>query len=507
MQEDERPSKRAKQEEEAEYGVGIAPLDLQPDGQQPHEAERPSAAAAAATNGGAAPAAAEGTGGPAVAVHEAPAAAAEPGAVQQPGIPPEHGGGAGAALPPADGATLGEQPPAPDAKPVVPLADTYANREARHTQREADGELGAHHVTNDGSAESGILLAGLRAVFSKCLPNMPREYISRLLFERRHRSVVIVRHADKRPPADGSATGGGSIVPQVIGGITYRPFGDRRFAEIAFCAVAQSLQVSGYGTRLMNWTKHYARERDGCEYFLTYADNNAVGYFSKQGFTKQVTMDKERWFGYIKDYDGGTLMECRIHPTLPFTGFQEMVRAQRGALDAQVRLYTSGHVVHPGIGRWKEGRGGPVPIESIPGVIEAGWTPAVAAGGAAPFRLALGGALVEATRDNLQAFMESLLRRLLAEDSMGPWLAPVKEEEAPGYHAVVKDPIDLGLIGERLASRAFYISLEQFVADVCRCFNNSKLFNSSDNWYHKAAHRHLAMFQGWVDASVIAIDV
>jgi hypothetical protein len=67
--------------------------------------------------------------------------------------------------------------------------------------------------------------------------------------------VVIVRHADKRTPADGSATGGGSVVPQVIGGITYRPFGDRRFAEIAFCAVAQSLQVSGYGTRLMNWTK------------------------------------------------------------------------------------------------------------------------------------------------------------------------------------------------------------------------------------------------------------
>jgi hypothetical protein len=38
----------------------------------------------------------------------------------------------------------------------------------------------------------------------------------------------------------------------------------------------------------------------------------------------------------------------------------------------------------------------------------------------------------------------------------------------------LQDPIDLGLIGERLASRAFYISLEQFVADVCRCFNNSK---------------------------------
>ena len=36
-----------------------------------------------------------------------------------------------------------------------------------------------------------------------------------------------------------------------------------------------------------------------------YADNYAIGYFKKQGFTKQVTMDRSRWVGYIKDYDGG----------------------------------------------------------------------------------------------------------------------------------------------------------------------------------------------------------
>ena len=37
-----------------------------------------------------------------------------------------------------------------------------------------------------------------------------------------------------------------------------------------------------------------AKVHDGLEYFLTYADNNAVGYFEKQGFTKEVTMDRER---------------------------------------------------------------------------------------------------------------------------------------------------------------------------------------------------------------------
>lgn len=28
-----------------------------------------------------------------------------------------------------------------------------------------------------------------------------------------------------------------------------------------------------------------------------------------------------QWAGFIKDYDGGTLMECRIHPSLPYADF------------------------------------------------------------------------------------------------------------------------------------------------------------------------------------------
>ena len=33
---------------------------------------------------------------------------------------------------------------------------------------------------------------------------------------------------------------------------------------------------------------------DSLQYFLTYADNNAVGYFSKQGFTTGITMPKDQ---------------------------------------------------------------------------------------------------------------------------------------------------------------------------------------------------------------------
>ena len=66
---------------------------------------------------------------------------------------------------------------------------------------------------------------------------MPKEYIARLVLDRRHRSVAIVRTQNN-----------------VVGGITYRPFHEQSFGEIAFCAVTASEQVKGFVTRLMKHT-------------------------------------------------------------------------------------------------------------------------------------------------------------------------------------------------------------------------------------------------------------
>lgn len=45
---------------------------------------------------------------------------------------------------------------------------------------------------------------------------------------------------------------------------------------------------------LCSGLQEYARAYDKISYFLTYADNNAVGYFAKQGFTKEITLEKEK---------------------------------------------------------------------------------------------------------------------------------------------------------------------------------------------------------------------
>lgn len=44
---------------------------------------------------------------------------------------------------------------------------------------------------------------------------------------------------------------------------------------------------------------------DNMECFLTYADNNAVGYFAKQGFTKEISFDRERVNPHSSSIRGG----------------------------------------------------------------------------------------------------------------------------------------------------------------------------------------------------------
>jgi ribosomal protein S18 acetylase RimI-like enzyme len=133
-------------------------------------------------------------------------------------------------------------------------------------------------VMNDGNHDNLVKLVGLKALFAKQLPKMPRPYIARLVFDRRHKSLAIL--------SDDPQDKGGD--EEIIGGICYRSFPAMRFAEIAFCAVNSSHQVKGYGTKLMNLLKRHG-VTEGIEYFITYADNYAIGYFKKQGFTKVRT--------------------------------------------------------------------------------------------------------------------------------------------------------------------------------------------------------------------------
>lgn len=50
------------------------------------------------------------------------------------------------------------------------------------------GEIAFEYVVNDGSDQALMWLVGLKNIYSRQLPNMPKEYITRLVLDRRHRS-------------------------------------------------------------------------------------------------------------------------------------------------------------------------------------------------------------------------------------------------------------------------------------------------------------------------------
>jgi hypothetical protein len=87
----------------------------------------------------------------------------------------------------------------------------------------------------------------------------------------------------------------------VLGGITYRPFNHRKFAEIVFCAITSTEQVKGYGSHLMNHLKDYISENTDVQHFLTYADNYAIGYFKKQVCPSEIP-SRPNYFRYVGVY-------------------------------------------------------------------------------------------------------------------------------------------------------------------------------------------------------------
>ena len=330
-------------------------------------------------------------------------------------------------------------------------------------------------VRNDGKPESLIKLVALKSLFSRQLPKMPRPYIARLVFDRRHISLVILNDDPATKDTD----------EEVIGSICYRAFPEMRFAEIAFCAVNASHQVKGYGTKLMNLVKKEGA-RTGIEYFITYADNYAIGYFKKQGFTKTISMPKGRYQGLIKEYDGGTMMECYVHPSIDFTRIPEMLAAQREFILSRIRFKAQSHkvVYDPLPKNWKprfEGvsRANEAAARAlaVPGMIEAGWTMAEMMASTGQ------GKDLDRAKNALKSELITIVRKAEEQQFSWPFREPVDTNEVKDYLEIIKEPIDLLTIDKRIRKGDHYKSKKMLYADLMLMVNNCKLYNDETSTY------------------------
>ncbi|XP_065084860.1 histone acetyltransferase KAT2A [Ochlerotatus camptorhynchus] len=340
---------------------------------------------------------------------------------------------------------------------------------AEENRREIEFHVVGNSLTKPVTKESMLWLLGLHSVFAHQLPGMPREYISQLVFDPKHKTLALVK--DGRP----------------IGGICFRTFASQGFTEIVFCAVTSSEQVKGYGTHLMNHLKDYSTQR-GIKHFLTYADEFAIGYFKKQGFSKDIKVARHVYAGYIKEYEGATLMHCELHPSLIYTQFSSVIRKQKEIVKELIaQRQQEVQKVHPGLTCFKEGLRS-IPIESIPGLREVGWRP--------QFRTQRTSRPLEesADPDKLSNALTGVLQSVRQHSAAWPFLKPVNPAEVPDYYDHIKYPMDLKTMGERLKNK-YYVARRLFMADMARIFTNCRLYNSPETEYYRCANTLERYFQ------------
>ncbi|XP_060749312.1 nucleosome-remodeling factor subunit BPTF isoform X2 [Tachysurus vachellii] len=82
--------------------------------------------------------------------------------------------------------------------------------------------------------------------------------------------------------------------------------------------------------------------------------------------------------------------------------------------------------------------------------------------------------------------LKRILRSLQAHKMAWPFLEPVDPNDAPDYYGVIKEPMDLSTMEQRIQKR-FYSKLTEFVADMTKIFDNCRYYNPSDSPFYQCA--------------------
>ncbi|CDI76164.1 hypothetical protein EPH_0025910 [Eimeria praecox] len=236
------------------------------------------------------------------------------------------------------------------------------------------------------------------------------------------------------------------------------------------------------------------------------SDNFAVGYFRKQGFTSRISLPRDRWLGYIKDYDGGTLMECRISNKVNYLKLSALLEKQRKAAEACIEESTT-RVLMPGLDVWKKDPSRVLLPFEVPGLVAAGYRQPItptdglagatrggenacpASEGAAAAAAAAAASKMqqeEKQRRSLKNQIAALLALLDRHPSSWPFRRPVSVSEAPDYYEVVKYPVDISSMRRKNKSGG-YRTKQELGSDMVRMFENCRLYNNSNTIYYKYA--------------------
>ncbi|CAD6933900.1 unnamed protein product [Tilletia controversa] len=112
----------------------------------------------------------------------------------------------------------------------------------------------------------------------------------------------------------------------------------------------------------------------------------------------------------------------------------------------------------------------------VPGLAESGWTPE----------------MDELSRKPKRGPHHNLMRHVLIEmgnhASSWPFLNPVNGEEVPDYYDVIKSPMDLSTMENKLENNQYAV-IEDLVVDAQLIFDNCRRYNPAQSPYAKCANK------------------
>ncbi|OHS94423.1 acetyltransferase, GNAT family protein [Tritrichomonas foetus] len=318
-----------------------------------------------------------------------------------------------------------------------------------------------------------MFLNDSKNIFSRQLPNMGSEYVARLVFDYNAITVMILHKGI------------------VNGAICSRVFYQENFIEIVFCAVESTLQSRGYGRLAMNYLKSAIQIEEIYD-ILTCADNEAVVYFKKQGFNdKAINMDPKRWVGRIKDYEGVTLVHCKIYDDVDYMNFMSTINNQIS--------FTEEKIGKTGFSPFFKDTDKFAPYPQKPTFLNKPLTEVVEYTDAKERRKEED-RLVQDYEENMAHIKEKLskiLHDLQKDERFGAvFQKPVTEEIAPTYFETILHPMDFLTMERRLKRfKDYYKRPESFAADFSLMIENCKTFNSADTTYYRIATQCMQKFR------------
>ncbi|XP_044734089.1 nucleosome-remodeling factor subunit NURF301, partial [Chrysoperla carnea] len=82
--------------------------------------------------------------------------------------------------------------------------------------------------------------------------------------------------------------------------------------------------------------------------------------------------------------------------------------------------------------------------------------------------------------------LRKLIKQIQSHKSAWPFLEPVDPNEAPDYYKVIKEPMDLQTIENKINDR-IYNKLSDFIGDMTKIFDNCRYYNPKESQFFKCA--------------------